>query len=98
MTAYDNWKADAPEPMDPAVLEGAISTVAAKLVADAELEDLIAVIYFAGPAIHELMGGSVLRHDYQRDFAEFERKAHGLIAQINNERILQSAYQERDDE
>lgn len=98
MTARDNWLADAPEPEDLAVTEGAISTVTEKLVKDGELEELVAAIYYAGPAFRELMSSFVLPHDYHRNFADFERKAHALIAQINNERILQSAYQERDDE
>lgn len=98
MTAYDNWKGDAPEPMDLAVLEGAISTVTDDYNKRAEMEELVSTLYFAWPSIHEAMFQLRLPEPLNRDFAELERTLRKLKNLIDEEVVKQSAYQEKDDE
>jgi len=98
MTAHDTWKTDAPEPLDLAVVEGAIDTVAQWYVDKGELTELLAVLYFGFGSIHEAMFQLRLPEPLNRDFAEIERKLRAMKSLIDEEVVKQSAYQEKDDE
>lgn len=98
MTNYDTWKTDAPEPLDLAVLEGAISTVTEGYNDRGDMDELITTLYFSCNAIHEAMFQLRLPEPLNRDFAELERTVRSLKNLIDEEVVKQSAYQEKDDE
>lgn len=98
MTPYDAAKTDSPEPLDLAVVEGAIDTVAQWYVDNGELAELFATLYFGFGSIHEAMFQLRLPEPLNRDFAEIERKLRAVKSLIDEEVVKQSAYQEKDDE
>lgn len=100
MTAYDNWKADAPEPgIDIEVFEAAIGTVTAQYVESGYLMDeLLTSLYQAGPAINEVLSLLDLGKPLGRDLSDLAQRLAEFRSAVDSECVLQTTYQEKDDE
>lgn len=100
MTTYDSWKTDAPEPgIDIEVFEAAIGTVISHYVESGYLiDELLTSLYHAGPAINEVLSLLDLGKPLGSDLSELAQRLAEFRSAVDNECVLQTTYQEKDDE